>query len=254
MSLFETAAPRRLAPDITAGLDPRTRVLAAAMLVVAVVALQSLPALCLALGGALALVALSGQSLAGLGRRLVHVEGFLLVLLVLLPLTTPGTAILQFGPLTASVEGLALAATLVLRIATCVVVVFVLLGRVEPVCLGQALARLGVPAQLVHLLLFVIRYADLFRAEARRLIDAMRGRGFAPQLGGHALRSYGNLAGMLLVRALERAERVDAAMRCRGYSGRLPLGERTAYGRGDLVFGAGAALFAALILAADRLA
>ena len=206
MSVADLATPRRTSLAVVGTLDPRTRIIAAGVLVLAVVALQSMAALCLALSGALALVVLSRQSLGGLGRRLAHVEGFLLVLLVLLPLTTPGTPILQAGPFTASAEGLSLAATLALRIGTCVIIVFALLGRLEPARLGQALGQLGVPAQLVHLLLFVIRYADLFRAEVRRLIEAMRGRGFAPRFGTHALRTYGNLAGMLLVRALERAE------------------------------------------------
>lgn len=235
-------------------LDPRTRVLSATALVIAVVALNSPAALCLALAGALALAAAAHRTLAGLGRRLLHIEGFLLVLLVLLPLTTPGTPLIAVGPLAASSEGLMLALTLALRIAVCVTAVFALLGSLDPVRLGAALGRLGLPARLVQLLLFVSRYSSIFRTEARRLVEAMRARGFTGRPGLHSLRSYGNLAGMLLVRALERAERVDAAMRCRGFSGRLPLSESGGWGRGDALFGAAVAGAALLLLAADRLA
>lgn len=237
-----------------AGLDPRTRVLAAISLVIAIVSLQGPAMLAVALAGALGLALLSELPLAGLARRLLHIEGFMLVLLVLLPLTTPGTLLFTVGPLAASTEGLMLALILILRIAACVTVVFALLGGLEPVRLAAALAGLSVPVRLVHLLLFVIRYIAIFRDEARRLTAAMRARAFAGRAGLHSLRSYGNLAGMLMVRALDRAERVDEAMRCRGFDGRFPLPAVGCWGRSDALFGSGVAMAAALLLAADRLA
>jgi cobalt/nickel transport system permease protein len=51
---------------------------------------------------------------------------------------------------------------------------------------------------------------------------AMRVRGFRPGSNRHTWRSLGYLVGMLLVRSLERAERVRAAMLCRGYTGQFP--------------------------------
>ena len=70
--------------------------------------------------------------------------------------------------------------------------------------------------------MLTVRYLSLIRDEARRLHDAMRARAFAPRSNRHTWQSYGYLIGMLLVRALERARRVEEAMACRGYSGRFP--------------------------------
>jgi cobalt/nickel transport system permease protein len=96
------------------------------------------------------------------------------------------------------------------------------LGSVEPDRVGGALRGLRVPEPLVRLFVLTARQIVLFRDEVTRLREAMRARGFVPRTDGHTWRSYGNLVGMLLVRALERARRVEEAMLCRGYDGRFP--------------------------------
>ena len=48
---------------------------------------------------------------------------------------------------------------------------------------------------------------------------AMKARGFRLRCNPHTWRSIGYLFGMLLVRSIERAERILAAMRCRGFQG-----------------------------------
>lgn len=62
----------------------------------------------------------------------------------------------------------------------------------------------------------------------------MRARGFKSGLNGHSLRSLANLVGMLLVRSVDRAERVHAAMLCRGYNGRFWIQDDFSLGRLDL--------------------
>jgi cobalt/nickel transport system permease protein len=49
----------------------------------------------------------------------------------------------------------------------------------------------------------------------------MKIRGFKARTSMHCLRSYANLAGVLLVRGLDRGDRVHQAMICRGYKGRF---------------------------------
>ncbi|MFM1813945.1 MAG: hypothetical protein RLZ98_640 [Pseudomonadota bacterium] len=173
---------------------------------------------------ALALFArLTGLTFREQQKRLMHVEGFMLALLVLLPLTVPGTPISIWGPLAVSMQGLERAIGIALKVLATALVIHSLLGSLELVRLGRALAALGVPAKLVHLLLFSVRYIAVFRRETMRLREAMRARAFKPSSNLHTLATYGNLIGMLLVRSLERAERVDEAMRCRAFSGRFPL-------------------------------
>jgi cobalt/nickel transport system permease protein len=50
---------------------------------------------------------------------------------------------------------------------------------------------------------------------------ALRVRGYRNRATGHCYRTVGHVAGTLLVRGAERAERVGQAMRCRGFDGRF---------------------------------
>ena len=107
------------------------------------------------------------------------------------------------------------------------------MGRLEPVVFGHALARLGLPEKLVHLLLFTVRQIRLLHQEYQRMDQAMRVRAFRPRSNRHTWNSYGWLIGMLLVRSLGRSQRIMGAMRCRGFHGRLYLLDTPVWGRGD---------------------
>ena len=230
--------------------DPRLRILAAVAAVLGLSQLTVLPVAALACALAVALTALSAQGLPW--RRLAHLEGFVVLLLVTLPLTMPGTPLAQIGPLTASAEGLARAALLGCKITAAVLAMTLLLAGLDPVRLGGALAALRVPGQLVALFVATARYIDLIGPEATRLREAMRARGFRPRTDRHSLRSHGNLMGMLLVRALDRADRVEDAMRARGFTGHLPLQDAPPLTGRDIARAVGIAGGAVLLLIGDR--
>jgi cobalt/nickel transport system permease protein len=234
-------------------LDARLRVMAALAAVLATLAMQSPIMLGVALALALALARLSGLTFRHIAARLVHIEGFLMVLVVLLPLTAPGPEV-ALGPLALSEPGLERALLIVLRVNLSALAILTLLGGLEPVRLGHALARLKVPAKLVHLLLFAARYVALIGEEARRLNDALRARAFRPRSNLHSLRTLAYFLGQLLVRAFERAERVDEAMRCRAFAGRFALVAHQRFTRHDAVVAAMTALGLAVLLSLDRLA
>ncbi len=81
--------------------------------------------------------------------------------------------------------------------------------------------RLGLPALLVAVAGFMLRYVDLVADDLRRARVAMVARGFRGR-GAGAARVLGSALGHLFVRAFERGERVHHAMLARGYAGRLP--------------------------------
>ncbi len=201
--------------------DLRLRLVAAFVVVIALSQLQSLTLAATVLG-VLVLFALAGGLEAGLARRLWHVEGLVALLVVTLPFTEEGTPVFSFGPLAASAQGLIHAGLLACKITAAALALMVLLGALEPARLGAALHGLRVPEKLVRLLVICVRYLAILRAEARRGHEAMRARGFRARSNRHTWRSYGYLIAMLLVRALERAQRVEDAMLCRGFNGRLP--------------------------------
>lgn len=220
-------------------LDPRTRLVATLFAVVSVTLVHNLPLLGAALLGALVLMRLGRLNWTDLHHRLLHVEGFMLVLLALLPFTVPGESLFALGPIAATREGLASALRVAIKVNVCVLTVFVLIGSVDPVRISQAAESLGAPPKLASLFLFTVRYVSALRGETTRLVEAMRIRAFRPRSNAHSWRTYGNLAGMMLVRSLERARRVDEAMRCRGFTGRMPAAPLGAAGRHDLAFAAG---------------
>ncbi|MDD5029541.1 MAG: cobalt ECF transporter T component CbiQ [Rhodoferax sp.] len=100
-----------------------------------------------------------------------------------------------------------------------------------PLCVG--LGRLGVPQVLTTQLLLLHRYAGLLASEAARMSLARELRGNGRRL---PLAVVGPLLGHLLLRALQRAERVHQAMLARGFNGQLPRGAGADWQRLDTVF------------------
>ena len=203
--------------------DPRARLLAVIVGALVIVSLDHTKAQALAFAGSAALLWISGNLDRAFGRRLLALESLMLVLLLTLPFSVPGSPVAQLGPLTVSRDGLATALGIALEANAVVMLVGALLGSLSPIALGHALARLGVPDKLVHLLMLTVRYIDVLERELARSRRALRARAFISRADRHTWRTLGWLIGMLLVRSAERAERVAAAMRCRGFTGRLYL-------------------------------
>jgi cobalt/nickel transport system permease protein len=232
-------------------LDPRLRIVAATLFALVVVSLSGLVALLTALGLAIVLMLSASLPAGPTLRRMAAMDGFMLMILLMLPFTVPGTPIYEWGPFCASAEGAIKALQILLKANAVVLVLLVLVGSLDAVTLGHALARLRIPANLVQLLFFTVRYIGVIGDEYVRLRTAMRARGFRPGNSLHTYRSIGYLVGMLLVRSLERSERILAAMRCRGFQGRFHLLDDFAYGRADARFAGLAAVTCAVLLIMD---
>lgn len=254
MSLSQTSARAQRDAAFIDALDPRTRLVGAAVLVATIVSLHTFTARFAALGLAVLLVACARVEPRIVARRLAHVEGFMILLLIMLPLTVPGQPLASLGPLSISDRGVERAFAIVLAVNAAALCVLALVGTLEPIRLGRALAALGVSERFVRLFMFLVRYHGIFGVEIRRQFESMRARGFRASVRRHAFRSYGNLAGMILVRSIERAERVDEAMRCRGFSGRFPLQRAQPMTFADARFAGAAACAAVAVILLDRLA
>lgn len=224
------------APAPLSLVDPRARILGAAAFAVVAVGLSDLLALSLCLLSAFCLLAASGRDMARTLRQAAMMEGFLVFLLLTLPFSTPGAPVFALFGFPASAEGLHRTAEIALTANAAMIALLTLAGTLEPVTLGHALHALKAPERLVHLLLFTIRYIDVLREEHLRLRAAMKVRGFRPGTNRHTYRAYGYLVGMMLVRAVERSERILMAMKCRGFHGALPLLEEFRYGPADRRF------------------
>lgn len=223
--------------------DPRLRVSFAAGLIMLVAASGRFATLGAALAAALLCAALSGNPRRRLLHRLATLNGVLLLVGVLLPMTTDGTPVAYVGPWPYTREGVLTAVSVALKGNGIVLAAVGLLGTLPTATLGHVLSHFYFPDKLVQLTVFTVRYLEVFHREYARLRAAMRVRGFRPGLNRHTYRSFGYLAGMLLVRSLDRSERIVAAMKCRGFRGRFYLLDHFAFSAArDLPFGIPAAL------------
>lgn len=231
--------------------DPRLQLVAAFACVAALSQLARLPAAACALAGVTGLALLAGGGRLP-WRRLAHVEGFVALMLLTLPFTMPGAPVFRLGPLGASAEGMARAALLACKVSASALLLLTLLGGLDPARFGAALHGLRLPAPLVRLFALAPRYLTLLRDETERLQQAMRARGFRPGTSLHCWRSYGNLIGMVLLRALERARRIEEAMRCRGSTGRMAHAVLPRPGAADWLAVLLLGVLALLVLVFDR--
>lgn len=217
-------------------LDPRMRILAACAFSIVVVGLSTIPALLAALGASVLLLLGARLPVARTLKRMAMMDGFIIFMLALLPFTVPGDPMFVLWGLPASWQGLWQAVEIALTANAVILALMVLVGTIEPVRLGHALHCLRCPETLVMLLMFTIRYIEVLREEYLRLRAAMKVRGFRPGTNWHTYRSFGYLVGMMLVRAIERSERILRAMKCRGFSGRFLLMQDFAMTRRDYGF------------------
>lgn len=234
-------------------LDPRMRLVAAAGFSIVAALCREFPALAAALCISAVLALTARLPFKAVGRRLMIVNALVLFLWVVVPFTFPGEAAFHIGRLQASREGLAVAAQITLKSNAIIIALIALVATMPVATAGHALSRLRVPAKLIYLLLMTYRYIFVIEQEYRRLHRAARIRGFQPGTNLHTYRTYAYLLGNLLLRSMDRAQRVYQAMLCRGFRGTYWLLDHFHWQRRDSVFLAWAGLALAALAAVEVL-
>lgn len=138
--------------------------------------------------------------------------------------------------------------SIVTRFVLTVGAALVLIAGTGMLPLAAALGALGVPNVLTAQLLFLYRYAFVLGGEAARMNTAreLRSNGQRARLA-----SYGPLLGHLLLRAFGRAQRIDLAMRARGFDGQVRSPRPMRWTSRDTAFVLGWCAFFALARAID---
>jgi len=229
-------------------LDPRVKILAAAVLSIAIAALTGLSLAAFALAAAVCLLCLARPRARRVVMRLLFANAFVAAAWLFLPWTTPGRAVGGLGPVTFTREGLSAAALITVKCNAILMTLIALLATSGLADLAHALQRLRVPPKLLMIFFFCVRYLSVIRAEYLRLSDAMKVRAFVPRAGLGAYKMYANMLGTLVVRAHDRAGRIHQAMLCRGFDGRFRALHHLRLRAGDIAAGAAMAAFAALLL------
>jgi cobalt/nickel transport system permease protein len=117
----------------------------------------------------------------------------------------------------------------------------------DAVC--AALARLRVPRALVVQLLFMYRYLFVLSDEVSRTSRAFALR--SPGKPRPSPRAAGTLLGQILLRTLQRAERVHTSMVCRGFDGQVRLQRPMRWRASDAAFVTGWSAFFVLVRTFD---
>jgi cobalt/nickel transport system permease protein len=202
-------------------LDPRSKIIAACAFSAAVALADGFAAAALGFVFGPLFIFLARLPFKTVFFRILMVNGLILLLWLFLPFAYKGNSLFSIGPLVATREGVRYAGLICLKANAIITTLIALVATIPIFEVGKAMRRLYVPSKIVHLFLFTYRYIHVIYMEYQRIMRAVRIRGFRPRTNLHTYRTYAYLFGLLFLRSYERAQRVHAAMLCRGFNERF---------------------------------
>jgi len=200
-------------------IDPRFRVAAAIFFSFSVALCYQFKPLIAALAISFVSVLLSGVGLKNVFKRLIIVNGFILLFWIVLPLTYKGKIVYSLGPVHVYMAGILFAAKITIKSNAILLVLISFIATMTFATLGHTLGRFKLPEKLIFLLMITYRYIFVIQQEYEKIISSIKIRAFKPKTTLHTYKTFAYIIGMLLIRASERADRVYNAMRCRGFKG-----------------------------------
>ncbi len=233
--------------SVIGNIDPRARLVAGFLFSVLLAVAQKWEVIAAGFLSAFLFCAAARLPWSGLRVRLIGLNVFMLALLLVMPWSVPGSVLWNIGNWTYTIEGVELALMVAVKGNAIVLAMSVFISTIDTASLGHALEHLRAPRRLVHLFLFTVRYLDILHHESRRLFRAARARGFAPRTDLHTYRTVSRLIGTIMVRSLDRSERVLAAMKARGYCGRFYLFHHFSLRTSDALFIMTVSVFVAVL-------
>ena len=126
--------------------------------------------------------------------------------------------------------------SIILRFILTVTAALLLIALTGFTAICEALPKIGIPRFFAVQLLFFYRYLFVLIDEAQRMERAMSVRSF--HRGSIRYSGFVSLTGHLLLRTLDRAERIYRAMCSRGFDGRLRIIDSAKIGSKDFSFAA----------------
>lgn len=143
---------------------------------------------------------------------------------VLIPFVAEGPRV-SLGPVSVSEPGLWAAWSMLAKATVCILAAAVIGATTSAPALLSGLRRLRIPAELVQIASFMVRYAALTVDRWQMMTIARRSRGVASSRATWP--ALAASVGTLFIRTYERGERVHLAMVARGYGGAVPEPEPT---------------------------
>lgn len=125
-------------------------------------------------------------------------------------------------------------ASILLRFTLTISIALILISTTSFHGICMALEKLGTPRAFVIQLLFLHRYLFVLVDEGVRMVRARTLRSFHGS--GMGMKVFGHMLGQLLLRTLDRAQRIHLAMLCRGFTGEIRLLRQFRFGRAEILF------------------
>ncbi len=214
--------------------EPRTKLVSGLIYIFGVITLQDPLLVASAFGFALLFAFWGGLTALQLSKKLM----------LLVPLLTLMTIPLLFGagfpPVPDRVE---LTLLIVLKALTAMTFTLFVFTNQPIENMLEALEHLKVPGIIATVIYLAYRYGFLIFNEAQTMLRALKARLFKPQLSFRSLPVYGELAGGLFIKSINRSETVYRAMAARGFQGRMPISPPRSFIWTDLIRAAIPALF-----------
>lgn len=230
-------------------LDPRIKIIAAFLALVAVVITPNgrfldhiffIPLL-------IALLYIARLPLGSILRRMAVILPLAIIIAASLPFISPGRPIITFEffiPLTITDTGLANFASVVIKAVSAIWIMTLLTATTRFRDLVAGMQKLKLPTIFTSILGFMYRYIFLFIDEAEHLSIGRHSRSF-----GHrpllAMKGFGWMLSSLFIRSFERGERIYEAMCARGFQGTFATLTEMKIGATDVVLCTG---FMAIII------
>lgn len=128
-------------------------------------------------------------------------------------------------------EGMMSFCSLLIKSLLTVMAVLLLIATTRMDDLSYALLRFHIPSIFVMQFMMMYRYLFVLMEEASVMYHAYILR--APREKGIKLKDMGPFIGQLVIRSIDRAERVYHAMKCRGFSGNITLSDNNRMSKMD---------------------
>jgi len=170
-------------------------------------------------------------------KKIFGLNTFIILLWLILPFSIKGEKILKIYFFTITKEGLIETIKISLKYNSIIIITILLLQELNIMHLIHSIRHFYIiPDKISVLIYFYYRYLAETENELKRLLNAVKIRGFIPSTNLHTYKTYANLITHLFIRSYERSQNVYNAMLCRGFNGKIWIWEHFALHKKDLFF------------------
>lgn len=180
----------------------------------------------------ISLISLSNIPVRVLAKRVFITMPFVIFIGIFNPFFDQAT-LFMIGSVPVS-GGIVSFVSILIRFVLSVLAALILIATTGMDAICAALSNLGVPRILVTQISFVHRYLYVLIEEVMKTIRAYSLR--APFSKGVTFKAWGSLIGLLLLRAIDRAQRIYQAMVLRGFDGEVRIIRTWQITKADIAF------------------